>query len=131
MSIYLKACGTLFVSVILILLLGKKSSDFGLLLTVAVCAMVAFAAAEYIRPVIDFLSKIETIGSLNHDMIRILLKASGIGLISEICSLICSDSGCASLGKVMNILSCCVILWLSLPLYSMLIDLLQRILTSV
>lgn len=131
MGIYLKACGCLLLSVILILIVGKNNKDFGMVLTVGVSCMVALAAMEYIRPVLDFLEKIEDMGSLDHNMIRILLKVAGIGLISEVCSLVCTDSGSASLGKVMKLLGSSVMIWLSLPLYAMLIELLERILGAI
>lgn len=131
MGIYLKACGAVLIAVILSLVVGKYSKDFSIVLTVLVCILVALAAVEYIRPVLEFLEKVEDIGGLDHSMIRILLKVAGIGLVSDICSLICADSGSASLGKMIKTLSCAVILWLSLPLYAMFIELLRRILGTL
>lgn len=131
MSVYLKACGAVLIGVILILIVGKNSKDLALVLAAAVCVMVALTAMEYIRPVLEFLTKLEDLGNLDHSMIRILLKVSGIGLITEICSLVCADSGNASVGKVMKLLGSSVMIWLSLPLYTMLIELLQRILGAL
>lgn len=131
MGVFLKACGAVILAVFLILIVGKNNRDFGMVLSIAVCCMVALAAMEYIKPVLNFLDQIEELGGLDHNMVLILLKAAGIGLISDVCSLVCSDSGSASLGKILKILSCGVILWLSLPLYEMLIDLLQRILGTI
>lgn len=128
MGIFLKACGAVLIAVILVLIVGKNSRDFALVLTVLVCCMVSLTAMEYIRPVLEFLSQLERLGGLDHNMIRILLKVAGIGLITEICSLVCTDSGSGSLGKVMKLLGSSVMIWLSLPLYAMLIELLQRIL---
>ena len=128
MGIFLKACGAALIAVILVLIVGKNSRDFALVLTVLVCCMVSLTAMEYIRPVLEFLSQLERLGGLDHNMIRILLKVAGIGLITEICSLVCTDSGSGSLGKVMKLLGSSVMIWLSLPLYAMLIELLQRIL---
>lgn len=131
MGIFLKACGAVLIAVILVLIVGKNSRDFALVLTVLVCCMVALTAMEYIRPVLEFLSQLERLGGLDHNMIRILLKVAGIGLITEICSLVCADSGSGSLGKVMKLLGTSVMIWLSLPLYAMLIELLQRILGDI
>lgn len=131
MSVYLKACGAVLIGVILILIVSKSSKDLALVLAAAVCVMVALTAMEYIRPVLEFLTKLEYLGNLDHSMIRILLKVSGIGLITEICSLVCADSGNASVGKVMKLLGSSVMIWLSLPLYTMLIELLQRILGAL
>ena len=131
MGIFLKACGASLIAVILVLLVGKNSKDIALVLTVLVCCMVALTSMEYIRPVLDFLSEIENLGGLDHNMIRILLKVAGIGLITEISSLVCADSGSASLGKTVKLLGSSVMIWLSLPLYTMLIELLQRILGAI
>lgn len=131
MSVYLKACGAVLIGVILVLIVSKSSKDLALVLAAAVCVMVALTAMEYIRPVLEFLTKLEDLGNLDHSMIRILLKVSGIGLITEICSLVCADSGNASVGKVMKLLGSSVMIWLSLPLYTMLIELLQRILGAL
>ena len=131
MGIFLKACGAALIAAILVLIIGKSSKDFALVLTVLVCCMVTLTAMEYIRPVLDFLSELENIGGLDHNMVRILLKVAGIGLITEVCSLMCADSGSASLGKTMKLLGSSVMIWLSLPLYTMLIELLQRILGAI
>ncbi len=131
MGIFLKACGAVLIAVILVLIVGKSSKDIAMVLTALVCCMVALTAMEYIRPILDFLTKLESLGGLDHNIIRILLKVAGIGLITEICSLVCADSGSASLGKVMKFLGSSVMIWLSLPLYAMLIELLQRILGAI
>lgn len=131
MGVYLKACGAVLIAVILVLIVGKTNKDLGMVLTVSACCMVSLAAMEYIRPVLSFLERVEDIGGLDHNMIRILLKVAGLGLITEICSLVCTDSGSASLGKVMKLLGTSVMIWLSLPLYAMLIELLQRILGDI
>jgi len=90
--------------------------------------MAAATAMEYLRPVIEFINQLEQNGGLDHSMVRILLKVTGIGLIAEIAALVCSDSGNGSLGKAVKLLGSAAILWLSLPLYTMLMELLQRIL---
>jgi hypothetical protein len=42
--------------------------------------------------------------------------------------MVCADAGNASLGKVLQILASAVILWLSLPVFTALIELIQKIL---
>ena len=55
-------------------------------------------------------------------------EAVGIGLICEITAVVCHDSGNDSLGKMLQIIGSAVILWLSLPVFRALIDLIQSIL---
>jgi stage III sporulation protein AD len=65
---------------------------------------------------------------LNTDLLAVILKTVGIGLIGELAGLICSDAGNAALEKSIQILTTAVILWLSIPLFESLLDLVQAIL---
>lgn len=128
MELFIKTCGAMLLSVILVLCIGSRSKELSMVLAVAVCCMVALSAMEYLYPVIEFVRQLEEVGGLDHTIVRVLLKVTGIGLICEIGALVCSDSGCSSLGKTVRLLGTAVILWLSLPLYAMLVELLERIL---
>ena len=128
MDKFLQGCAAVLIGVILILLIGKDRKDLGLLISVGVSCMVALTALQYLKPVLDFIHRLESVGNLESTGIRILLKVIGIGILSEIEALICSDAGNSSLGKSLQYLSAAVMLWLSLPLFSMLMELLQRIL---
>lgn len=128
MALYMQACGAALVAVVLILALGKQNQDMAVLLALAVCGMIGLIAMEYLEPVIDLIREMEELGMLNSSMVRILLKAAGIGVLSEIAALVCNDAGNSSLGKTVQFLGTAVILWLSVPLFTMLIELLQDIL---
>ena len=54
-----------------------------------------------------------------------------MGLLAEVTELICIDSGNTALGKGLKILATAVILWMSVPLLSGLISLIEEILVSV
>ncbi len=118
-------------AVILCLALGKQGKEMGLLLTLAVCAIVGTLAIGYMRPVIEFVQQLRAIGQLDIGMLEILLKVVGIGIIGEIVSMVCSDAGNAALGKSLQLLSTAVILWLSLPLLTQLLELMQQILGGI
>lgn len=128
MEQFLQAAGAVLLAVVLILTLGKQGQDMAALLTIGVCCMVMLVAATYLRPVMEFLEKLEILGNLGPDIVGILFKIVGIGLLSEVASVICSDSGNASLGKVLQILGSAVILWLSIPIYTALFDLIRGVL---
>lgn len=126
-----QGAAAVLLTVILCLTLGKQGKEVGLLLTLAVCCMVGVVAMSYFSPVVDFIRQLQTVGQLDSGMLEILLKAVGIGLIGEIASLICADSGNAALGKALQLLSAAVILWLSIPLLTRLLELVQDILVEV
>lgn len=128
MNGFLGACGAVFLAIILTVNLSGHRKDMAALLTLAVCVMVALVAVQYIRPVLEFVEELEEIGGLDSDMIRILLKIVGIGILSEIAVPVCADAGNASVGKAVQFLAVMVILSLSIPLFRSLIHVLQEIL---
>jgi len=128
MDAFLQCCGAVLRAVILILTLGGKGKDIASVLALFVCTLTLLAALRYLEPVVDFLDTLAQIGNLDRSLISVMLKAVGIGIVSEIASLICGDSGNGSLGKALQILGTAVILWLSIPLFTMVLELIQTML---
>lgn len=131
MGIFFKAAAAALISSILTLVLNKQEKDMGLMVTMAACSMGMVILASYLEPVLDFFRQLQAVGDLNGDMLSTLLKAVGIGLVAEIAGLVCTDAGNASLGKTMQLLGAAVILWLSIPVFQMLLDLMTQILGDV
>lgn len=127
MTQFVQACAGAILAVILILTQEKKK-ELAILLSLAATCMAAFAALQYLKPVLDFLETLQSLGNLDSDLIRPLLKITGISILSEISSLICQDSGNASLGKGIQLLGTAAILWLSLPMLMALVEMLENIL---
>ena len=131
MTLFVQICGAVFIAVILALTLKKTSKEFGLILAISVCTMTALVALRYLEPVLSFLQTLENLSGLDDSMVEILLKSTGIGIITDIAMLVCKDSGNESMGKSIQILGSAVILYLSIPLFHALIDLLQKILGEI
>ena len=131
MVIFWKAAAAALITVILGLSLGKQEKDIGAILSMAVCCMVMVSALIYLEPVLDFLRELEAAGDLQGDFLGILLKVLGIGLVAEIASGVCNDAGNGSLGKTIHIMGSAVILYLSLPVFRSLMDVLSRILEDI
>ena len=131
MDLFLKVSGGVLISLIFYLILAKQSKDISVLLSVAVCVMIFAAASSFIKPIINLLSPLQDMGNLDGQIIAILSKAAGISLISEIICQLCADAGNGTLGKTMQFLSGGVILWLAVPLFSKLMELVKEILVAV
>ena len=129
MALYLKCAAAALMGVVLILALGRK--DQGLLLSLAICVMIAMAAADYLDPVLELLRMLEKLGELDGGMTAILFKCVGIGLITEIAGMVCIDSGNTSMAKALQLLGTAVVLWLSVPLFNGLLELIQEILEGL
>ncbi len=131
MTAFWQVLGGVLIAVVLALILHQQGKDMALILSIAMCCMVLIAAMAYLKPVIAFIRELQSIGKLDNDMVRIMLKAVGIGLTAEIASLICTDAGNGALGKTVQILASAVILWLGLPLMQALMDMIQQMMGEV
>lgn len=128
MDLFIKCAAGGLLTVILGIALEKQGKDTALVLSVGVCCMIIGAAASYLRPVVTFLDNLVTIGNLNSVTVSSLFKILGIGILTEITAMVCTDAGNSSLGKALQFLGTGVILWLSLPIFTALIDLIGQIL---
>lgn len=129
MGLYWKAVGAVMLAVVMMLMLRRQ--ELGILLGIAVCAMAAMAALDYLQPVKELLDSLRSLGDLDGGLISVLLKAVGIGFLTEVAALVCADSGNGSLGRVLQFLGTAVILWMSIPLFSSLLELIQEILNRL
>lgn len=123
-----KVVGIAMTCVVLYLFLEKQNKDIAVLVSLAACCAVTVLAMSYLDTVLDFLWDLTRIGQLNNSFLKVLLKSVGIGLIGEISTLVCNDAGNSALGKTIQIVSVCIILWTAIPLLSELMNLINQIL---
>lgn len=131
MDIFWKTTAAVLIAAILGLVIGKEQKDMGVLLTIAACAMAIGSAVTYLEPVLDFFWELEALAGLQGNALEILLKALGIGITSEIAGMVCKDAGNASLEKTIHILGGALILYLSLPIFRSVLQLIQEILETL
>lgn len=117
------------IGVILSLILGKRSKEMGLLLTLSVCVLVCIGAVGFLEPVLELLRQLRRLGNLDSEAVSILLKCAGIGVLSELVALLCADAGENALGKALQLLSGAAILWLSLPLIQQILTMIEGVLS--
>lgn len=127
----MKSVAGILITVLATLILSKKEKDFSILLVICVCCMIAAVSLGYLKEIIQFIRVLQQKGNLDSDLIGVLLKSVGIGILTEITCMICTDSGNSALGKVIQFLSSSVILWLSIPLFTQLLELIESVLGSV
>lgn len=128
MDTFWKAAAVILLSVILSLALEKQERDMSVLLSIAACCLTATIGLSYLESVLDFLRELERTGNLQNGSLDILLKATGIALVAELAGMVCSDAGCGTMAKGLRFLSSAAILYLSLPVFRALLNLVQELL---
>ena len=131
MNDFLKASALILVSALLCIVLSSQNKPYSAAISMLVSSMVVIAAMAYFSPVLEFFHELKSLGKWNEEIFVILMKSAGIGIIMQIVSLLCSDSGNAALGKCVQILGTSVIMWISLPLFTELIKIVNELLGNI
>lgn len=131
MDIFIKAIAGILICVIVCLILSQQGKSFSVLLTVMVSCMIAVICLSFLEQVIGFIHKIKDLGNLNSSYISVLLKCAGIAILSELTGMICVDSGNSALAKCTQMLAAAIILWLCIPLYTSLMELIEGVLQAI
>ncbi|MDY3780658.1 MAG: stage III sporulation AC/AD family protein [Candidatus Faecousia sp.] len=122
MELFWKSLGVILTAALLELALKKQEKDLAVLLTVGVIAMAAAAAMQLLKPVQALLEELRALGNLKQESLTLLFKAAGLGLSSELGSLVCADAGNEALAKLIRFLGSAAIVCLSVPMFTALLD---------
>ena len=128
MELFLKSAAGCVLALVLILTVAKQEKDISLLLGIGVCCMTALVALKSFRPILDFLYRLEELADLQECGVDILLKAVGVGIVSELVAALSSDAGYGALGKQIQLLATVIILSMSLPLLETMLQLVENLL---
>ena len=131
MNVFWKTAAGILTAVILWININRSNKDISVLMTITVCTMAIVASAAFLQPVISFVKKLQGIGNLDNDLVTVVLKVVGVGIVTEISVLICKDAGNESMGKTLQFISASVALWLSIPVFEKLLALVDKILGAV
>lgn len=131
MDIFLKITTLSLITAILSLVLSKESKHTALLVSMTACILIAWAGFSYLNPVLSFFDTLIDMTKIDSKLFQILLKATGVGMLGELTALICTDAGNAALGKTVQLTSSMVIIWISLPLFEGLLQLIEGVMEGI
>lgn len=102
--------------VLLAIPLKKEKSEYGLLLSIVICALIFGSVITKIEVVFAFVNRLEAMISIESEYILILLKMIGIAYVAEFAIGVCKDAGFSSVGGQIEVFAKMSILVVSLPL---------------
>ena len=127
MNTVLKAISVCLIATVLWITLSSYNKNIALLLSVCVCCGILIPAYEYLSPVLKYFDELQNGSGWDHTAMQTVIRAAGVGILSELAALICTDAGNASIAKAIRILSTTCIMWLSLPMFRTLMELIERL----
>lgn len=119
-------CVLAVVTVIIAVMLKPKNGETAIMLGVSCGVIILLAVLSQISSVIGTVNQITAAAEINTDYITILIKVTGICLLTEFVANICKDSGSQSLAGNVSLAGKIMVTVTALPLYS---DILNTVLS--
>lgn len=127
MEQFFKAAVLCMLAIVIVLMLRNGEKGIGQLLSLLVCCIVMSYAVSALAPIVTLLRTAQRLSTLEREEFTALLKAVGISVTAEIAALLCDDSGNSAMGKALQLLATAVILALSVPMITALLELIEEL----
>lgn len=128
MENFLQAVALAILGAVLALVVGNRTKEMGILLTIACTTLIAILSFAFLEPIVDFLVELRLLGELQKDHVSILLRSAGMCLVMEFACSICEDAGQSALAKIVRVCGNAALVYIALPLLQTVIQLLRELL---
>jgi len=124
----IKIIGIGFISVVIIIILKQYKPEYALYVSIIAGILILFMAMEKLSGIINLLQSISDKTYINKQFLGILLKITGIAIITEFAVSICTDAGEKAIATKIEMGSKVIIIAMSIPIISSLLELIIEIL---
>lgn len=125
MSIFFKVFCIGLTAALLSQVIEQKAMTAVLIL--GACAAAAGLTMELLRPLTEFVFRLRLEASLPGTYLETMLKVLAVGICGELASELCKEAGAGALGKIVRFSASALILNVTLPIYTQLLELLQNL----
>ena len=124
----IKIIGIGLIALVIIIILKQYRPEFAIYVSIIVGVLILALAMRKITGVINLLKSISEKTYINKQFLGILLKITGIAIITEFAVSICSDAGEKAIASKIEMGSKVIIIAMSIPIISSLLELIVEIL---
>ena len=124
----IKIIGIAFIAVIIIVILKQYRPEFAIYASVIAGVLILTLASGTLSGIINMINSISSKTNINRDFLVILIKITGIAILTEFAVSICKDSGESAIASKVDIGGKVIIISMSIPIINALIDTVVKIL---
>ena len=128
MESILKCAAVAVIGAILCLLTKKQAAAFGTLVSLSVVLVLAAAVLAFLKPVMTFAASLQEIAGLSGTVMAPVIKALGIGFLTEVGKNICQDAGEGAIAGALQLLGSVAGVYVLLPLMESVLGLIETML---
>jgi len=123
-----KIIGIGLIALIIIIILRQYKPDFAIYVSIIAGVLILLLSFSNISGVINLLKNISNRANINSEFLGIILKITGIAILTEFAVSICQDSGEKSIANKIDIGGKVIIITISLPIISSLLETILKVL---
>lgn len=124
----IKIIGIGLISLIIIVLLKQYKPEFVIYISIATGILILIFVVDKLSDIINLLQSFANKTSINSTFLALLIKITGIAFLSEFAVSICKDSGESSIASKIEIGTKIIIISMSIPIISSLLEIILSIL---
>ena len=124
----IKIIGIAFIAVIIIVILKQYRPEFAIYASIIAGVLILALASNTLSGIIDMIKSISNKTSINSDFLVILIKITGIAILTEFAVSICKDAGESAIASKVDVGGKIIIISMSIPIINALIDTVVKVL---
>lgn len=124
----IKIIGIALIALIIIIMLKQYRPEYAIFISILTGILILFLVMDRLTGIINLIESIQDKFSINTQFIALLIKITGIAFLSEFAISVCKDSGEAAIASKIEIGSKIIIISMSIPIISNLLEIILKIL---
>ena len=124
----IRIIGVGLISLILIIIIKQYRPEFAVYISLGAGALIFAMIAGKLSGIIEVLKNLANKTSVNNEFILLLIKITGIAILTEFAVSVCKDSGESSIANKVDLGGKVIIMSMSIPILSSLLQIIINIL---
>lgn len=128
MSEVIKIIGIGMISLIIIIIIKQYRPEFAVYISIISGILILVICLQKMGEIITLIRSISEKAGINGEFLKIILKITGIAILAEFAVSVCKDSGESAIASKIEMGSKVIIISMSIPIISSLLELMLNIL---
>lgn len=124
----IKIIGIGLISLIIIIIIKQYKPEFAIYISIVAGVLILFLIMDKLEGIINILKTISSKSGINNQFLELLLKITGIAFLTEFAINLCKDSGENAIASKIEIGSKVIIVSMSIPIISSLLEVILKLL---
>lgn len=125
-----KIIGIALIALIIIILLKQYRPEFAIYVSLLTGVLILLLVVDELKGIIGLLQSLANKTSINSQFLTLLIKITGIAFLSEFAVSVCKDSGEGAIASKIEIGSKIIIISMSIPIISSLLEIILELLPT-